>query len=153
MPFDLESQPDFVRQATAFLTRQKLKRAATRTREIRAADILTFGIALILLMNIVGTGMSALVVLAVAIGVGLGFGLQTIASNFISGAILPLQGQWTVGDHVELDGGEAGKTVKITARFAILETFHGRRIVVPNGGFMTTRRIVERKGDLPVFAS
>ena len=48
-----------------------------------------------------------------AVGVGLGFGLQKIASNFISGIILLLEGQATVGDFVELDGGEtvAGSTV------------------------------------------
>jgi small-conductance mechanosensitive channel len=71
--------------------------------------------------------------------VGLGFGLQKIASNFISGVILLLEGQATVGDYVELDGGEAGTIVKMTARATILETYDGRWIVVPNEDFITTR--------------
>ena len=74
-----------------------------------------------------------------AVGVGLGFGLQKIASNFISGVILLLEGQATVGDYVELDGGEAGTIVKTTARSMILETYDGRWIVVPNEDFITTR--------------
>jgi len=53
--------------------------------------------------------------------------------------ILLLEGQATVGDYVELDGGEAGTIVKMTARAAILETFDGRWIVVPNEHFITTR--------------
>ena len=50
-----------------------------------------------------------------------------------------LEGQPTVGDYVELDGGEAGTIVKTTARSKILETYDGRWIVVPNEDFITTR--------------
>lgn len=53
--------------------------------------------------------------------------------------ILLLEGQATVGDYVELDGGEAGTIVRMTARAAILETFDGRWIVVPNEDFIVTR--------------
>jgi len=91
------------------------------------------------LMNIMGINLSALAILGGAIGVGLGFGLQKIASNFISGVILLLEGQATVGDYVELDGGEQGKIVKMMARAIILETFDGRWIVVPNEDFIVTR--------------
>jgi potassium efflux system protein len=86
-----------------------------------------------------GINLSALAVIGGAIGVGLGFGLQKIASNFISGVILLVEGQATVGDYVELDGGEAGTIVKMTARAAILETYDGRWIVIPNEDFITTR--------------
>ena len=55
------------------------------------------------------------------------------------GLILLLEGQATVGDYVELDGGEAGTIVKTTARSTILETNDGRWIVVPNEDFITTR--------------
>ena len=70
--------------------------------------------------------------------VGIGFGLQKIASNFVAGVILLLEGQAPVGDYVELDGGEAGTIVKMTARAAILETFDGKWIVVPNEDFIVT---------------
>lgn len=88
-----------------------------------------------------GVPLTSLAVLGGAIGVGLGFGLQKIASNYISGVILLLEGQATVGDYVELDNGEAGTIVKTTARAMILETFDGRWIVVPNEDFITTRVI------------
>ncbi len=126
-------------QSSAFISRQKQMRPATRALAIKAAEIAIFGLAFILLMNIMGVNLSTLAVLGGAIGVGLGFGLQKIASNFISGVILLLEGQATVGDYVELDGGEAGTIVKMTARAAILETFDGRWIVVPNEDFITTR--------------
>jgi small-conductance mechanosensitive channel len=90
-------------------------------------------------MNIMGIDLGTLAVLGGAIGVGLGFGLQKIASNFISGVILLVEGQATVGDYVALDGGEAGTIIRMTARATILETHDGRWIVVPNEDFITTR--------------
>ena len=86
-----------------------------------------------------GISLTSLAVLEGAVGVGLSFGLQKIASNFISGVILLLEGQATVRDYVELDGGEAGAIVKTTARSRIIETYEGRWIVVPNEDFITTR--------------
>ncbi|MDO6728131.1 mechanosensitive ion channel [Cognatishimia sp. 1_MG-2023] len=126
-------------QSTALIQSQKEMRPAMRELATKAAEIAIFGIAFLLLMNIMGISLTSLAVLGGAIGVGLGFGLQKIASNFISGVILLLEGQATVGDYVELDGGEAGTIVKMTARAAILETFDGRWIVVPNEDFITTR--------------
>jgi len=125
-------------QSTAYISRQPM-RPAIRQLSSKAAEFAIFGIAFILLMNIMGINLSTLAVLGGAIGVGLGFGLQKIASNFISGVILLLEGQATVGDYVELDGGEAGTIIKMTARATFLETFDGKWIVVPNEDFITTR--------------
>ncbi len=125
-------------QSNAYISKQDM-RPSTRELAIKAAEIAIFGVAFLLLMNIMGINLSTLAVLGGAIGVGLGFGLQKIAANFISGVILLLEGQATVGDYVELDGGESGTIVKMTARATILETFDGRWIVVPNEDFITTR--------------
>ncbi|MEN8658818.1 mechanosensitive ion channel domain-containing protein [Marivita sp.] len=128
-------------QSAAYINKQDEMRPATRQLAAKAAELLIFGLAFILLMNIMGVPLTSLAVLGGAIGVGLGFGLQKIASNYISGVILLLEGQATVGDYVELDNGEAGTIVKTTARAMILETFDGRWIVVPNEDFITTRVI------------
>ncbi|MBW4706571.1 mechanosensitive ion channel [Roseobacter sp. YSTF-M11] len=127
------------RQTTQFIENQKDMRPSLRQLTAKVLEFTIFGIAFLLLLNIMGINLSALAVIGGAIGVGLGFGLQKIASNFISGVILLIEGQATVGDFVELDGGESGQIVKMTARAAILETFDGRWIVVPNEDFITTR--------------
>jgi small-conductance mechanosensitive channel len=126
-------------QSTTFLTKQEEMRPATRQLAIKAAEVAIFGAAFLVLMNIMGVSLTSLAVLGGAIGVGIGFGLQQIASNYVSGIILLLEGQATVGDYVELDGGESGTIVKMTMRSIILETFDGRWIVVPNEHFITTR--------------
>lgn len=126
-------------QTATLISQQKEMRPSIRQLLIKTVEFAIFAVAFLLLMNIMGINLSALAVLGGAIGVGLGFGLQKIASNFISGVILLVEGQATVGDYVELDGGEAGTIVKMTARAAILETYDGRWIVVPNEDFITTR--------------
>ncbi len=125
-------------QSSAYLEKQEL-RPSIRQLTSKAAEFAIFGIAFLLLMSIMGVDLGSLTILGGAIGVGLGFGLQKIASNFISGVILLVEGQATVGDYVELDGGEAGTIIKMTARATFLETFDGRWIVVPNEDFITTR--------------
>ncbi len=126
-------------QSKSLIEKQKELRPATRELAIKASEVAIFGVLFIILMNIMGIDLTTLAVLGGAIGVGIGLGLQKIASNFISGVILLLEGQATVGDYVELDGGEAGTIVKMTARATILETFDGRWIVIPNEDFITTR--------------
>ena len=125
-------------QSADYIERQKI-RPAIRQLLTKVAEFCIFGFAFLLLMNIMGVHLGTLEVLGGAIGVGLGFGLQKIVSNFISGVILLVEGQATVGDYVELDGGEAGTIIKLTARATFLETYDGRWIVVPNEDFITTR--------------
>jgi small-conductance mechanosensitive channel len=127
------------RQSAEYIQKQKELRPATRQLAVKAAEIVIFGAAFLLLMSIMGIDLTAIAVLGGALGVGIGLGLQQIAANFVSGVILLVEGQTTVGDYVELDGGEAGTIVKMTARACILETFDGKWIVVPNDHFITTR--------------
>ncbi|MCE8007183.1 mechanosensitive ion channel domain-containing protein [Aestuariivita sp.] len=128
-------------QSASLIKKQEDMRPATRQLAEKAAEIAIFGAAFLIFLNIMGIPLTSLAVLTGAIGVGLGFGLQKIASNFISGIILLVEGQATVGDYVELDGGEAGTIVKLTARSIVLESFDGRWIIVPNEDFIITRVI------------
>lgn len=127
------------RQSADYIKGQPDLRPATRELAIKAAEVAIFGTAFLLLMNIMGIDLTTIAVIGGALGVGIGLGLQQIAANFISGVILLVEGQTTVGDYVELDGGEKGTIVRMTARACVLETFDGRWIVVPNEHFITTR--------------
>ncbi len=124
---------------TTYIRAQEGMGVPTRELAAKAFELAIFATVGLVLLNIMGLDLSALAILGGAVGVGLGFGLQKIASNFISGVILLLEGQATVGDFVELDGGESGKIIKMGARATILETFDGKWIVVPNEDFITSR--------------
>lgn len=109
------------------------------TREVLAKlfqALLFFAIFLVLL-QIMGINLTALAVFGGALGVGLGFGLQAIASNFISGIIILLDRSLMVGDYIELEDGKAGTIREMNMRSTVLETFDGKDIVVPNEKFIT----------------
>ena len=126
---------------TTYIRAQETMRVPTRELAAKAFELVVFGASFLLLLNVIGLDLSALALIGGAVGVGLGFGLQKIASNFISGIILLLEGQATVGDFVELDGGESGTIIRLGSRATILETFDGKWIVVPNEDFITSRII------------
>ncbi|MDX1594798.1 MAG: mechanosensitive ion channel [Gammaproteobacteria bacterium] len=110
------------------------------TREVFAKlfEVVLVVVLFILLLQVMGINLTALAVFGGAVGVGLGFGLQAIASNFISGIILLLDRSLTVGDFIELEDGRAGMIRELNMRSATLETFDGKDIMVPNEHFITT---------------
>lgn len=127
------------RHSENYIKKQEELRPATRELASKAAQVSIFSAAFLLLMSIMGINLSGIVLLGGALGVGIGLGLQQIAANFVSGVILLIEGQTTVGDYVELDDGSAGTIIRMTARACILETIDGRWVVVPNENFITSR--------------
>ncbi|EAT13553.1 mechanosensitive ion channel [Bermanella marisrubri] len=111
-----------------------------RTKEIVAKlfEILLFLVFVLLLLHLMGINLTALAVFGGALGVGLGFGLQSIASNFISGVIIIFDRSLSVGDYVGLEDGRAGKVTELNMRSTTLETYDGKNIVVPNEQFITS---------------
>ncbi len=111
-----------------------------RTREVfsKLFEICLYIAVGLLLLQIVGLDLTALAVFGGALGVGLGFGLQQIASNFISGIIILLDRSLTVGDYIELEEGKSGFLRELNMRSSTLQTFEGKTIVVPNEQFITT---------------
>ncbi len=113
------------------------------TREVFAKlfQVTVVVIIFILLLQAMGINLTALAVFGGALGVGLGFGLQAIASNFISGIIILLDKSITVGDYIELEDGQTGVIRELKMRSTTLETFDGKDIMVPNERFITTNFI------------
>lgn len=110
----------------------------TREIALKGFQIALFVALALIFLQIAGIDLTALVVFGGAIGVGLGFGLQQIASNFISGIIILLDRSLTIGDYIELEDGRSGTLRELSMRSATLETFDGKDIMVPNERFITT---------------
>lgn len=109
-----------------------------RTREVAAKlfEVSIFFLIFLLLLQIMGINLTTLAVFGGALGVGLGFGLQAIASNFISGIIILLDRSVSIGDYVELEDGRTGIVRELNMRSTTLETYDGKDIVVPNEKFI-----------------
>jgi small-conductance mechanosensitive channel len=82
-----------------------------------------------------GIHLAALAVFAGAVGVGIGFGLQNIASNFISGLVILTERPITIGDRVEV-AGIAGQVEHIRARSTVIRTNDNIMMIVPNTKFI-----------------
>ena len=104
---------------------------------VKLFEVSLFVILSLLLLNIMGINLTTLAVFGGAVGVGIGLGLQSIASNFISGIIILLDRSITIGDYVELSSGETGFVREFKMRYTILETYDGKDILVPNETFIS----------------
>lgn len=111
-----------------------------KSRELFAKlfEIVLFFIISVLILKLMGINLTALAVFGGAVGVGLGFGLQAIASNFISGVIIIMDKSVSVGDYIEMEDGKSGLVTQLNLRSTTLETFDGKDIVIPNEKFITS---------------
>jgi small-conductance mechanosensitive channel len=106
----------------------KLEGIAISTR-IGISKFTTFALValgVLLGVNASGVDLTALTVLTGAIGLGLGFGLQAIASNFVSGFVLLMDKSIKPGDVISF----TGTTGTSTENFGWVQELRGRYIVV-----------------------
>ncbi len=112
-------------------------RASNRALVMKIVQIALYCLVVIVGMQVMGISLTALSVFGGALGVGLGFGLQKIASNFISGIILLFEKSIEVGDLIELADGTVGFVRRTNARYTLLESQDGRDVLIPNEEFIT----------------
>lgn len=96
----------------------------------------------IITLPVIGIDLTVLSVFGGALGVGLGFGLQKIASNYISGFIILLDRSIRVGDRLTIDD-FTGYVSKITSRYVVLKGTTGQEAIVPNETFISSTVINE----------
>jgi len=106
----------------------KLRNIAPSTRIgiAKFSNAFLIGISILMGLNAAGVDLTALTVLTGAIGLGLGFGLQSIASNFVSGFVLLMDRSIKPGDVISLSG-QSGTT---TENFGWVQELRGRYVVV-----------------------
>src|SRR6266511_2025582 len=92
-------------------------------------------VGIVIVLENTGIHLAALAVFAGAVGVGVGFGLQNIASNFISGLVILAERPITIGDRVEV-AGITGQVKQIRARSTVIRTNDNIMMIVPNTKFI-----------------
>jgi len=93
-------------------------------------------VAILMGLSAVGFDITLLSVFGGALGVGLGFGLQKIASNYVSGFIILLDDSMHIGDVVTVDG-HYGIVSELRFRYMVLRKLDGTEVVIPHETLMT----------------
>ncbi|WP_232023932.1 mechanosensitive ion channel family protein [Sulfurivermis fontis] len=107
---------------------------------IKFSKFFLLTLAVLLALNAVGIDLTTLTVFGGALGVGIGFGLQRIASNFISGFILVLDRSIKPGDVITV-GDRFGWVEELRARYVVVRNRDGVETLIPNENLITSEVI------------
>jgi small-conductance mechanosensitive channel len=113
---------------------------------LRFAHYAVISVGLMLGLKILSVDLTGLAVVAGILSVGVGFGLQNVASNFISGVILLIERPITVGDQVTV-GDTDGEVRAINMRSTEIVTRDNITVIVPNSEFVSGRVVNWSHGD------
>jgi small-conductance mechanosensitive channel len=115
----------------------------SRTMQVGIAKFSKFfllALAFLIALDSVGFDLGSLAVFGGALGVGLGFGLQRIASNFISGFILIGDRSIKPGDIITI-GTKFGWVEEMRARYVVVRNRDGEENLIPNENLITSEVI------------
>src|SRR6185312_8337978 len=93
-------------------------------------------VAIFVALPFAGIDVTTLSIFSGALGVGLGFGLQKIASNYVSGFIVLLDRSLRIGDVVTIDG-RRGEVKAIESRYTVIKGGDGVESIIPNETLIT----------------
>jgi small-conductance mechanosensitive channel len=125
------------KKSKSYIDNSKSIKSSTKGIISKFIDILVYTVVTIVLLKTFSVDMTTFAVIGGAVGVGIGFGLQKIASNFISGIILLFEKSVEVGDIVEIDNGNIYGTIKhFGGRYTLIECMDGKEIMIPNEDFI-----------------
>ena len=109
---------------------------STRVVITKAVRVAALFLAVLVALPLVGIPITALSVFSGALGVGLGFGLQKIASNYVSGFIVLLDRSLRIGDMITVDN-RKGEVRAIESRYTVVKGGDGVESIIPNEKLIT----------------
>ncbi len=115
----------------------------------RVTEYTLIAIGALIAFQSIGINLSGLAVIFGLLSVGIGFGLQNIASNFISGIILLFERPIQVGDRITV-GDTQGDVEEINIRSTTIRSLDNISIIVPNNEFIEGRVTNWSHGDLKI---
>ena len=122
------------------LSRSEFISPGVRIGLVKTSKFGLYTLAALLSLKAVGIDLGALAVFGGALGVGLGFGLQRIASNFISGFILVFDRSIRPGDVISIND-KFGWVEELRARYIVVRDRDGVETLIPNENLITTEVI------------
>ncbi len=113
------------------------ERTAARARTVGAllksvATLVIFGIAIIIVLALIGIDITPIIASAGVVGIAVGFGAQSLIKDFLTGMFMILEDQYGVGDVIDT-GQATGVVEDIGLRMTKLRDENGVLWYVPNG--------------------
>lgn len=106
----------------------------------KTVRVIALIVAFLIGLDVIGFDLTTLTVLGGALGVGIGFGLQRIASNFISGFILIFDRSIRPNDVISI-GESFGWVKELRARYVVIQDRDGVETLIPNENLVTSQVI------------
>lgn len=104
-------------------------------------QVIAWLVLIVVILSALDVPLGPLFASAGIVGVALGFGAQTVVKDTLAGLFIALEGQFDVGDTVELqtEGGLVAGTVEgLNLRVTTVRQFDGTLSMVPNGTIQVT---------------
>lgn len=122
------------------LRQARFENANMQVAMVKLSRFALLTLAVLVALEAVGIDLTTLTVFGGAVGVGLGFGLQRIASNFISGFIVLFDRSIRPGDVITI-GDKFGWVQELHARYVVVRDRDGVERLIPNETLITNEVI------------
>ena len=103
---------------------------------LRFTQLIVIAFGVLVAVNLIGFNMNSVLVALGGLSIGIGFGLQNIASNFVSGVIMVFERPIKIDDRVTV-GGTYGIVKAINMRSTVVTTPEDIDIIIPNSKFIS----------------
>ena len=103
---------------------------------LRFVQLIVIAFGILVAVNLIGFNMNSVLVALGGLSIGIGFGLQNIASNFVSGVIMVFERPIKIDDRVTV-GGTYGIVKAINMRSTVVTTPEDINIIIPNSKFIS----------------
>ena len=103
---------------------------------LRFVQLIVIAFGILVAVNLIGFNMNSVLVALGGLSIGIGFGLQNIASNFVSGVIMVFERPIKIDDRVTV-GGTYGVVKSINMRSTVVATPEDFNIIIPNSKFIS----------------
>lgn len=104
---------------------------------IGAIRFLVYAVTVLFVVGQLDIDYGPLLVAAGGLSLAVGFGAQSLVKDFFAGFFILLEGQYSIGDVVEIDG-RSGTVEDLNLRTTVIRSVNGEVHTIPNGEIKTT---------------
>ena len=99
---------------------------------VSIGSVVMYSVAVFLLLGVLGVDLRPVLAGAGIIALAIGFGTQSLVKDLVSGLLILIENQYSIGDQVKI-GSFEGEVIRITMRSTVLRDAEGAVYYISNG--------------------